>query len=1392
MNKLVFILSALAFFSSSLSVQAAGGRTDYDLDDDGLIEINDLADLHEIRNNLDGSTLYGDSSGCPDSGCNGFELTTDLDFDTNADGVMDAGDDYWNDGDGWLPLGSYISGSNNDPFTAVFEGNGYRILNLYIDRSGTSFVGLFGYARGADVRNLGLSGVLMQITAFKYVGGLAGYITESNIVNSYSTGSVTATSSYAGGLIGYANSTVAGSYAAGSVKAYASNSYVGGLIGYAASAANVSNSYATGSVSGNSYVGGLIGHLHSDKSITNTFATGYVESNSRGGGLIGDESPYTTNMVSSSYWAADSTGQVSSDNSSTADSYLGVTLAELQCPTAADNSSCVTDITLYSGWADATYSDGDDKVVTYWDFGTGTQLPGLNLNGTVYRDSDGDGSLDDDDAFKDNPAASLDADEDGYPDAWTLGCDADCIAASGLSLDQFPSSVAVWQDEDLDGYPDSWADGCDSDCQAASGLTLDNNPDDYDNDGLTTADDDDDNGDGVTDADADSDGLIDIASFEQLNAIRYNLAGSGLMLTEGGETDSSGCPAHIINGVLQNLCRGYELTVDLDFDTHADGVMDADDDYWNDGDGWEPLGDYNDPFTAVFEGNGFRILNLYIDRGRTSYVGLFGYARGADIHDLGLIGALMQVSGSDSVGGLAGRTEGGNITTSYATGVVAGYENVGGLLGYADSGTVSGSYATGSVSGSDYVGGLIGYASADNTVSNSYATGSVSGSGSVGGLIGYLSSDNTITNTFATGYVEADYSIGGLIGYSLYTTNMVSSSYWAMDSTGQASSSRSLAADGYLGVTRAELQCPTAADNSICVTDTTLYSGWADATYSDGDDKVVAYWDFGTGTQLPGLNLNGTVYRDSDGDGSLDDDDAFKDNPAALRDMDKDGYPDIWNVGCDADCVAASGLSLDQFPSSVAVWQDEDLDGYPDSWADGCDSDCQAASGLTLDNNPDDYDNDGLTTADDDDDNGDGVTDADADSDGLIDIASLEQLNAIRYNLAGSGLTLTEGGETDSSGCPARIVDGVLQNLCWGYELTADLDFDTNADGVMDAGDDYWNGGEGWETLGGRYSKFSSKFEGNGYRIANLYINRSSTSRYIGLFGYTEGAEIRNLGLSGDLTQVTGGWYVGGLVGFAEYTEVSGSYMHGTVTAINGGGGGLIGYGDESAFTNVFAIGDVTGRSYAGGLVGYLYASDVTNGYAAGSVSATSRAGGIVGYAREDASIQYSYWATDSTGQTEVLGDDDTTSVLVQNAGVTLAELQCPTAANDTDCVFGTTLYQGWGNYFYSDTEEAVSYWQFGTSENLPQIVWFNYLADLDSDADGVMDEYDAFPADATETTDSDGDGVGDNTDAFPDDASRWQAESTSGGSSGGGSVLWLLALAPLVRVGRRALKQAA
>ena len=74
---------------------------------------------------------------CSVASCAGYELTANLDFDTNGNGEADEGDVYWNSGGGWIPIGE-----SNDPFDTTFEGGGRTISNLYIRRSPN--VGLFG------------------------------------------------------------------------------------------------------------------------------------------------------------------------------------------------------------------------------------------------------------------------------------------------------------------------------------------------------------------------------------------------------------------------------------------------------------------------------------------------------------------------------------------------------------------------------------------------------------------------------------------------------------------------------------------------------------------------------------------------------------------------------------------------------------------------------------------------------------------------------------------------------------------------------------------------------------------------------------------------------------------------------------------------------------------------------------------------------------------------------------------------------------------------------------------------------------------------------------------------------------------------------------------------
>jgi hypothetical protein len=326
----------------SASVSAENNRADYDLDDDGLIEINDLQDLNDIRNSPTGSMLYGSNYGCPATGCFGFELTKDLDFDTSGDGVFNAADSFWDGGAGWLAI---------PEFNAVLEGNGHVIKNLTINRADLSYQGLFSRTQGASIRQLGIQNA--SIFARIYLGTLIGSATNTKIEAVFATGKVVAS----GGL-----------------------SILGGLVGTTAyseeNQLEISNSFSFVDFGGPGYyIGGMVGQasgpvaIRSSLAINQRVETGFVTSYS----MTGTAS--AKSVVTNSYW------YVSSSRGETLVDSYALTLPQLECPTTADDVYCMSEITLYKGWSDEKDADG----MSYWDFGNVIELPGLVLKGRLHR-----------------------------------------------------------------------------------------------------------------------------------------------------------------------------------------------------------------------------------------------------------------------------------------------------------------------------------------------------------------------------------------------------------------------------------------------------------------------------------------------------------------------------------------------------------------------------------------------------------------------------------------------------------------------------------------------------------------------------------------------------------------------------------------------------------------------------------------------------------------------------------------------------------------------------------------------------------------------------------------------------------------------------------------------
>ena len=393
--------------------------------------------------------------------------------------------------------------------------------------------------------------------------------------------------------------------------------------------------------------------------------------------------------------------------------------------------------------------------------------------------------------------------------------------------------------------------------------------------------------------DSDGDGLIEITTVEQLNAVRYDLDGDGTVADDKDTEDvdeaalyAAAFPVTPGGSVCPEgtECTGYELMGDLDLDTDDDGTAGADDAYWNDGEGWQPIGALNAGFAGIFEGNGRTINNLFIDRIAATNVGLFGVvAEGSEIRNVALAG--LCVTGEQYVGGLAGRLEDANVRGASVAGAVAGSRGrIGGLAGYGQNsviedsrssanvtamatddrravgglvgelqvigsadgvkGVVGRSYATGRVSSNmKRVGGLVGNLYWESTpaalVVASYATGAVGGGSDVGGLVGR--SNGEVRASYATGAVSGDSNVGGLVGNDQQRPATLS--YFDTDTSGQTHETQ--------GKTTAELQAPTGYEAPAG----NIYAGWN--VDLDGDNINDDPWDFGTSSQYPVLKVHG-------------------------------------------------------------------------------------------------------------------------------------------------------------------------------------------------------------------------------------------------------------------------------------------------------------------------------------------------------------------------------------------------------------------------------------------------------------------------------------------------------------------------------------------------------
>jgi len=221
----------------------------------GWIGVYTVDDLNSIRNNMAGKYI----------------LMKDIDLNIAP----------YNTGVGWSPIGT-----SSLEFTGQIDGNGYDINNLYINRPTETNVALIRVTRFVVLKNINLNNV--NITGTDYTGALTSRLgdTRGIIQNCTSSGIITGTTNTGGiaGGISQGNMILCSSSAT-----VAGTENVGGLVGTYSdsdSSKSISKCFSTGRVTGTNNVGGIVGE-QKYSTVKECYSSAIIVGQNNTGGISG-------------------------------------------------------------------------------------------------------------------------------------------------------------------------------------------------------------------------------------------------------------------------------------------------------------------------------------------------------------------------------------------------------------------------------------------------------------------------------------------------------------------------------------------------------------------------------------------------------------------------------------------------------------------------------------------------------------------------------------------------------------------------------------------------------------------------------------------------------------------------------------------------------------------------------------------------------------------------------------------------------------------------------------------------------------------------------------------------------------------------------------------------
>ncbi len=221
----------------------------------------------------------------------------------------------------------------------------------------------------------------------------------------------------------------------------------------------------------------------------------------------------------------------------------------------------------------------------------------------------------------------------------------------------------------------------------------------------------------------------------------------------------------------------------------------------------------------------------------------------------------------------------------------------------------------------------------------------------------------------------------------------------------------------------------------------------------------------------------------------------------------------------------------------------------------------------------------------------------------------------------------------------------------YSYADSERIDYgDVNEDNVTDSLIQEMQTGKGFKPI----ANFSGHFNGQDYKVDNIYIDYTGTTKNVGLFSGVSNAEISNLEISGNILGNSAGGIIG--IGSLNVTCVrlkNKCNIHGE----GRGAGGIIGYyeyGKELKIINCENLGNILGKNSTnvGGIVGCAYAPNDSSNQEVYIYNSSNQAmvetrngnaGGMIGYLNSDGAGYsngkiYNCYNTGKISVTEKLG----------------------------------------------------------------------------------------------------------------------------------------------------------